>query len=460
MITLALSGCRGLTGVGDATSPPTQVAAYRNSVNHILFMMQENRSFDHYFGQLGVYREKNGYGPASDIDGTPANATNTSTDNTPLHPFHLETTCMEPVSGDWLESHLGMNVQQPGSSDMPMNGFVDTAAEYSQANGLEDKAGARVMGYYDERELPFYYFMAANFGTSDRWFSPLPSTSIPNRIFVQAGTTAGHVHEPITDGGACCDQIPTIYHLLDKAGISWKIYYSDVQANGQPLTDINNYWPQFAAQHANNIVPISEYYKDLTNQTLPAFAFIQAGLGSGRDEHPGGQQQPDEGGNDIELGARYTADIINAFMGSYAWKDSVFVLTFDESGDFYDHVPPQPAVRPDDIKPMDLLPKDSAINPQGDFNLTGFRMPLIVISPFSKKSYVSHTVADTTAVLKLVETRFGLDPLTKRDAAQPDMLEFFDFTAKPWATPPKPPEQSFTGSCAPANIPQFGVKVP
>jgi len=317
-----------------------------------------------------------------------------------------------------------------------------------------------VMGYYDERELPFYYFMATNFATSDRWFSPLPSTSIPNRIFVQAATTAGHVHEPITDGGACCDNIPTIYHLLDKAKISWKIYYSDVQSNGQPLTDINNYWPQFAAQHKSNIVPIADYYKDLTFQTLPAFAFIQAGLGSGRDEHPGGQQEPDEGGNDIELGARYAADIINAFMGSYAWKDSVFVLTFDESGDFYDHVPPQTAVRPDNLKPMDLLPKDSAITPQGDFNLTGFRMPLVVISPFTKKSYVSHTVADTTAVLKMIETRFGLNPLTKRDAAQPDMLEFFDFTAKPWATPPTPPQQFFTGNCAPTNVPQFGVKVP
>ncbi len=138
----------------------------------------------------------------------------------------------------------------------------------------------------------------------------------------------------------------------------------------------------------------------------------------------------------------------------------MFVLTFDESGGFYDHVPPQSAARPDGMKPMDLLSKDALISPQGDFNLTGFRMPLIVISPFTKKSYVSHTVADTTAVLKMVETRFGLNPLTKRDAAQPDMLELFDLNSKPWATPPTPPQQSFTGNCSPTNVPQFGVKVP
>ena len=108
---------------------------------------------------------------------------------------------------------------------------------------------------------------------------------------------------------------------------------------------------------------------------------------------------------------------------------------------------------------MALLLKDSQISQQGDFDLTGFRMPLIVISPSTKKSYVSHTVADTTAVLKLIETPFALGPLTKRDAAQPDLLEFFDFAAKPWATPPTPPPQSFTGSCQPANV-QFGVKVP
>jgi len=113
-------------------------------------------------------------------------------------------------------------------------------------------------------------------------------------------------------------------------------------------------------------------------------------------------------------------------------------------------VPPQPAVSPDGIKPSDLMAGDICTNGTGptcDFVYTGYRVPLIVISPFSKKNYVSHTVADYTAWLKLVETRFNLPSLTKRDAAQMDMTEFFDFQDVPWSTPPTPPVQPTNGAC-------------
>jgi hypothetical protein len=144
------------------------------------------------------------------------------------------------------------------------------------------------------------------------------------------------------------------------------------------------------------------------------------------------------------------------FFWHSSWKDSVFILTHDESGGFYDHVAPQPTVSPDGVKPMDLLqgppPNGPDIcvlstGPTCDFTYTGYRVPLIVISPFSKKNYVSHTVADYTAWLKLVETVFGVPSLTKRDAAQMDMTEFFDFANAPWRTPPTPPVQPTSGSC-------------
>jgi phospholipase C len=138
-------------------------------------------------------------------------------------------------------------------------------------------------------------------------------------------------------------------------------------------------------------------------------------------------------------------------MGSTSWKDSAFILTFDEFGGLYDHVPPQPTVSPDGIKPMDLLPNDICSPPQTgptcDFVYTGYRLPLIVVSPFTKMNYVSHTVADLTAILKLIETRFSLAPLTKRDAAQMDMTEFFDFGNPVWMTPPTPPVQATDGAC-------------
>ncbi len=137
-------------------------------------------------------------------------------------------------------------------------------------------------------------------------------------------------------------------------------------------------------------------------------------------------------------------------MTSVSWKDSAFILTYDEFGGLYDHVPPQPAVSPDGIAPKDLLPLDictTATGPDCHFTYTGYRLPLIVVSPYAKKHFVSHTVMDTTAILKLIEIRFGVGALTKRDAAQKSMGEFFNFSNPPWLTPPTPPAQNTNGAC-------------
>ncbi len=120
-------------------------------------------------------------------------------------------------------------------------------------------------------------------------------------------------------------------------------------------------------------------------------------------------------------GANFVSSLINGLMQSPSWKDSAFILTYDEYGGLYDHVPPQPTVSPDGIKPVDMHPGDvctTSTGPICDFTYTGYRVPLIVVSPFTKKNYVSHTIADSTAILKLIETRFNVPALTKRDAAQ------------------------------------------
>jgi phospholipase C len=143
-------------------------------------------------------------------------------------------------------------------------------------------------------------------------------------------------------------------------------------------------------------------------------------------------------------------------MKSPSWKDSAFILTYDEYGGLYDHVPAQPTVSPDGIKPVDLQPNDVCTNVSGpicDFTYTGYRVPLIVVSPFAKKHYVSHTVTDFTAILKLIETRFNVPALTRRDAAQMDMTEFFDFTNPAWSTPPSPPRQPTNGACYMTHLP-------
>ncbi|PYY02680.1 MAG: hypothetical protein DMG63_00320 [Acidobacteria bacterium] len=332
-----LIGCRGLVGGSGGTS----------AVNHVVFMLQENRSFDTYLGQLNVYRQSQGL-PA-DVDGMPANAANPADDGTMIVPFKLNSLCIENLSPAWLESHGDYNRWNPGGPAL-MDGFVHTAQGLAKFEGFKDTAGKRAMGYYDAGDLPYYYFMATAFATSDRWFAPMPTNSPPNRIAAFAATTQGHAHEPLQELTA-----PTIFHRLSQAGISWKIYYTDKTSSGAPAGSLDNYWPTFAKSHAENIVPVSQYLTDVQNGTLPAFSFIEAGYFSGRDEHPGS-------GENIQAGQQYVASLINALMTSSSWKDSVFILSFDEGGAAYDHVVPMNAVRPDGIPPRDLTAGD----PPGD----------------------------------------------------------------------------------------------
>jgi phospholipase C len=238
----------------------------------------------------------------------------------------------------------------------------------------------------------------------------------------------------------------------------------------------------------NHIAPLTTYFSDLANNTLPSFAFIEPGYGV-NDEHPGSFQP-------ILLGQAQVAKIINAFMDSSSWNDSVFFFSYDEGGGPYDHVPPVPghsndytdpslgpipdiasiAVNPDAYGPCipattpatlhcDLRTTSPGANPgdapavNGFAAQLGFRLPNIIISPFSRRHYVSHIPMDHTAIIKFVENRF-IGPsahLTARDAAQPDLLDFFDFTNVPWATPPTPPTPVTAqtlgyNACTPASM--------
>jgi len=147
------------------------------------------------------------------------------------------------------------------------------------------------------------------------------------------------------------------------------------------------------------------------------------------------------------------ARLMTALMQGPNWKDSAFFLVFDEHGGLYDHVPsPTNVVSPDGIPPQDLFTSDPP-DPAGDFTRYGFRIPNMIVSPFTKPHYVSHTITDSTAILKMIETRFGLPNLTKRDAAAMDMSEFFDFVNVPWKTPPTVPTQPVDSSRCTDNLP-------
>src|SRR5438477_118124 len=341
------------------------------SVNHIVFMVQENRGLDHYFGALQQYRTQNGI-PGT-FDGLPqfntppgAAATNPGCD--PAFPFQ--------------------------QSPAPFNDCVKVV------NGVIDPN------------------------------SPLGASQFTNK---------------------------TIFEQLNDNNISWRIYVSDSGGSLQSHTELGMY--TFANSHGSNFVSASQFMTDVQNGTLPAVAEVDPGFAAGTDEHA--EQDDSHPGGKIQVGAQYVSNLINALMQSPSGKDTVFILTWDEVGGFYDNVPPQPAVSPDLMKPNDLQSGDicndpSKTGPTCDFVYTGYRVPLIVVSPFSKKNYVSHTVADYTAILKFIEARFNVPSLTQRDAAQMDMTEFLDFVNAPWKTPPAPsniPTQPTSAPCYMDHLP-------
>ena len=461
------------------------------SLNHIIFMAQENRSFDHYFGALREYWAQNGF-PDQSFDGLPQ--FNPMTGQPPLYQpppaipgcdpaspppsdckfdpnnlvqsYHLLTQCIENPSPSWNESHVDWDYyDQVGQQPATLNGYVWTAGHDARAQQppYYDTDGIRAMGYYDGTDLNYYYFMASNFATSDRWFNPAMSRTQPNREYLLAATSQGYAY-PI--GTSSKDKAlitsPTIFQELQAANVSWKIYVNPTNSNCSApyqasclltLSYVQNFqWGQtIPTQYPNNIGTIgiqnSDFDNDLKNGTLPQVVQIEPASDAGLDEHP---SDYDASPIRAQEGAAFVSSIINEVMTSTSWKDSAFILTFDEFGGLYDHVSPYSTVSPDGIKPVDLLPGDVCTQTSGptcDFVYTGYRVPLIVVSPYTRKNYVSHTPADITAILKFIETRFNLSPLNKRDAAQMDMTEFFDFTNPVWLTPPTPPLQNTSDPC-------------
>jgi phospholipase C len=520
------------------------------SIDHVIFMLQENHSFDNYFGMLNPYRKSKGWNIGDDgkdyevdgIDDKLTTISNVDDEGTSYSLFKFTSTCIDDESSAWLASYGDVNRYDfLASRPILMDGFVHNAEGYANSckgsgggscsGSFTDLTGHSAMGYYDQGFFNYYYYMASQFAVSDRWFSPMSTKSIGNRIATfTGGTTQGLVRDPGGDDHLSQLSIPNIFQELDQAKVSWKIYYTVTQgfclhtddcsgsANAAyPATSFSSltYSYQYLYENPsgtacaaptlassvvgdatnsfcidpNHIAPLSAYYSDLTNGTLASFVFIEAGYGN-NDEHPGS-------GQSVLLGQTQMASILNSLMASSEWKESVFFFCYDEGGGPYDHVPPVPghsndntdaslgmipdisqiSVNADNYIPCtpaspgtptlhcDLQPTDPGVNPgdapsvQGFAAQLGFRLPNIIVSPFTRKHYVSHTPMDHTAVIKFVENRF-IGPtahLTPRDAAQPNLLEFFDFNSVPWITPPTPPTPVTAQSlgydpCTPASV--------
>ncbi len=450
-----------------------------NHVNHIIIMMQENHSFDNYFGVMpyvtgGPYHAPR-RGRACDptdhacVDGLSCKIDtrfnqlvcrnkNPSNFRGRVRSFHEIKYCTGPdLDHSWIGSHEEGNFKRVNSMlrSSPNNGFVKVNAE---TEGGDQVTAHDTMGYYDNGDLPFYYDMAETFAMSDRYFCAVIGQTFPNRAYFVAGTSFGHLTtNEILQGGGYMPETGTIFDRLDAAGVSWTDYFSDL--------------PYSAIFHTStgHQRSMSNFAADAAAGTLSSVVFIDPsvladqpinGTNYETDEHPPA---------DVRAGEYVVSQVVNALRGSQSWNDSVLFITYDEHGGFYDHVMPPAADQggsrtPDGIDPglcadnsnppasqqpgggancnhsktvdaPGICPDFSPTGPYpldcSSFDQLGFRVPLLAISPFSKPHYVSHVINSHTSFLAMIEKRFNLSPLTLRDARADTLEDMFDFDNSP-----------------------------
>jgi phospholipase C len=377
-------------------------------VDHIVVLMQENRSADNYLGQLNAFGQTGYTAEPTTGNPDPLNPT-----GPPIVPFHKTTYCeTSDLNHSWNGTHQEWD-------HGAMDGFTAANSSSSTSADPADPSGTRAMGYYDQNDLPFYYGLYSTFATNDRYFASVLSQTFPNRLYLYAGTSFGHIRNDIVNSTQ-----KSIFELLDQGGVSWKIY-SD-QANLSFASLLFKYVNDRKAQH---LFPMSQYYADAAAGTLPNVSYVDPKFidspGVESDEHPP---------SNVQVGQKFVADVINGLMTSPNWGSSALFLTYDEHGGFYDHVAPPAAPKPDNIAPL-LTASDTP----GAFDRLGIRVPVAVVSPFAKSHYVSHVNDDHTSILRFIELRFGLPALTNRDLNADAMGDMFDFSTPHFASPPTLP---------------------
>src|SRR5579871_742356 len=407
-------------------------------VRHIVVLMMENHSFDNYLGAGG-----RGDGLPVDAEGR-VSATNARSDGTPVPATRLPSTVQ--VAGvptqSWEASHWQW-------ADGANSGFA-TAVEHFTPGGDPQRA----MGYWTAADLPFYHSLAATFPLADRWFASCLGPTIPNRRFLVAATAHGLTTDRVSH---CVDYPPngTIFDALTHHGVTWTDYHSvtgikpllthmtgwhghragraawrraegairRVDDGGERAKSYLQFtadaFPLGLARYLRHLRTVDRFVADAAEGALPSVSFVDPDFHADSEENP----------QDITAGEAFAARVIRAAMHGGGWTGTLLIWCYDEHGGYYDHVPPPPAVEPGD------RPPDAPGG--GRFDRLGFRVPAVVVSPYARPGYVSHVVRDHTAVLKLIERKWNLPPLTARDAAADDLLDMVDLDAPPaFATPP------------------------
>ena len=444
----ALALARGLTacsgGSPSASSPtptlrapgslpdPSRAAGIADPslpFDHVVVVMMENHSFDNYFGMLPLRGQPLADGFTFDESGRPLNFNPAA--GGVQRAFHLQGTCQpNHVTQSWNGTHQ----QIAGGT---MDGFAATDSE--------------AMGYWDEPDLPFYYSLAKTFCIGNRCFASAPCQTYPNRRFLYAGTASGDID---TSNGSFLLPYPdngTLMDAMSANGVSWRSYFSDLPA----LAII----PGTLERHPQNFSQVAQFLLDCAAGTLPSVSFvdpefgvvdvvgstlfdqlkstpglpasIQASIDRLRvrvDAQGGDEENP----QDISLGENFVSQIVNAVLASPAWPRTLLIWTYDEHGGYYDHVPPVAVPKPDDIPP-NIGPNDF----QGGYDITGLRIPTVIVSPYSKPNAVTDVFHEHTSVIATIAAKWNLPALTLRDANATTLLDFLDLVSPPaFLTPP------------------------
>ena len=357
-------------------------------IEHLIFVMQQNHTFDNYFG---TYPGANGI-PANTC--IPVSLSKVQTAAC-VAPFNIGT---YPIT-DLSHSEETFSAQYQNGK---MTGFVDALTKLNQDAKL-------TMGYFDDRDIPFYWNIADQYVLFDNYFSSAHTGSITNRMFSITGQPGSDENRiPVNGYG----DIPTIFDRLQERGISWKYYIRNYnpEFNYRALKELDYLPPQIQwvpllsfdrflddPELSSHIVDFSEYYTDLQNGTLPAVSYV---LLLGATEHPI---------SDPQLGQITTRTMIQTLMDSDAWESSALLITYDDWGGWYDHVPP----------------------PQVDQYGYGFRVPAMLVSAYARQGHIDHTQLDHTSILKFIEANWGIEPLAQRDAQANNLTTAFDFASGP-----------------------------
>jgi phospholipase C len=351
--------------------------------------MKENRSFDHLLGQLHVRGQPG-------VEAVPSSYSNPDVKGTAVFPFHASTSCIADDPGH-QSSAMAACVDRG-----KMDGFVLNAGNTTGTDGHF------VMSYYDQPDLPFYYWLATTYAVADHHFAPMVSGTFGNRNFLMFGTNAGVVDTGIVYPPP---STPSLFQLLMNAKLTWAAY-----TNGSPFSGALGWDANDPGVHS-----LDDLFTALEQGTLPNVAFVD-GLDNVEDDHPTA---------DLHTGEAWLKKIYDRAVASPQWNRMALIWTYDEGGGFADHVPPGPP--------------GCAAEPGSPFKDRGPRVPLVVISPWAKRNYVSQLPRDHTSITRFIEALFGLPALTPRDANADALLDMFDFSCgKSLSVPTAPgpgPEQ-------------------